>query len=194
MGTAPRPPAADWMDTAVLIYGKDEKVQAAAFPGLWYGNFKSAPGQLVLVRDPGSRKPYDLGLFTLDASLAPAAVVERYSWRWPIEPSNAVGKQLPGVGDACNRTRKAVGRTVPFGFLVHPLLIIWYARSAGPAAASPGAAGAAPGTSRRPRPRPATCTPGSAASSSGPGYSGIIPGRGDPRKYGDTLTSEHDAA
>ncbi len=49
---------------------------------------------------------------------------------WAIEPSNAAGKQFLGVGDACNRTQKAVERTVPFGFLVQTLLITWYARSA----------------------------------------------------------------
>jgi hypothetical protein len=32
-----------------------------------------------------------------------------------------------GVGDACNRTEQAVERTVPFGFLVQSLLILWYA-------------------------------------------------------------------
>jgi hypothetical protein len=40
---------ADWKDTVVRVYGK-----AAAWPALWYGSFKSAPGQLVLMRDPHS--------------------------------------------------------------------------------------------------------------------------------------------
>jgi len=78
-----------------------------------------------LVRDPASPRAYDLGLFTLDASTDPAAIAERYSWRWPIEPSNATGKQILGVGDACNRVQKAVERTVPFGFLIQTLLIVW---------------------------------------------------------------------
>ncbi len=82
------------------------------------------------MREPDSKKPYDLGIFTLDTTLAPARAIERYSWRWPIEPSNAAGKQVLGVGDACNRTLKAVERTVPFGFLIQTLLITWYARSA----------------------------------------------------------------
>ncbi len=67
-------------------------------------------------------------MFTLDATAAVAAVIERYSWRWPIEPSNAAGKQVMGVGDACNRVAAAVERTVPFGFLIQSLLICWYAR------------------------------------------------------------------
>jgi hypothetical protein len=126
--------AADWRDVTVRIYGKEQKVQAAAWPGLWYGSFGSAPGQLVLMREPDSKRPYDLGIFTLDTELSPGAAIERYSWRWPIESSNAAGKQVTGAGDACNRTARAVERTVPFTFLVQSLMICWYAISCDPAA------------------------------------------------------------
>jgi hypothetical protein len=119
-----------WEDVTVHVYGSDKKAQVASCPALWHGSFKDAPGRLVLMREPGSEKPYDLGIFTLDTTLTPAGAIERYSWRWPIEPSNATGKQVLGVGDACNRVQKAVERTVPFGFLIQTLLITWYARSA----------------------------------------------------------------
>jgi hypothetical protein len=124
---------ADWTDAVVRIYGRKQKVQAAAWPALWYGSFKDTAGQLVLMRDPDSKKPYDLGIFTLDTSLSPEAAIERYSCRWPIEPSHAVGKQLTGAGDACNRTARAVERTVPFAFLIQSLMITWYAISCDPA-------------------------------------------------------------
>ena len=122
--------AADWQDAVIHAYGQDTAVQVAAVGALWHGSFKTAPGRVVLVRDPGSGKDYDLGLFTLDTEADPAAIAERYSWRWPIEPSNATGKQILGVGDACNRVEKAVERTVPFGFLAQSPLIVWYARCA----------------------------------------------------------------
>ena len=121
---------ADWADAVINVYGHDAAVQVTAAEALWHGSFKTAPGLVVLVRDPGSPKAYDLGLFTLDTDADPAAIAERYSWRWPIEPSNAAGKQILGVGDACNRTEKAVARTVPFGFLIQALLICWYTRCA----------------------------------------------------------------
>jgi DDE superfamily endonuclease len=121
---------AGWQDTVIHAYGHDTAVQVAAASALWYGSFKSAPGQVVLVRGPGSGKAYDLGLFTLDTEADPAAIAERYSWRWPIEPSNAAGKQILGVGEACNRVARAVERTVPFGFLIQSLLICWYAACA----------------------------------------------------------------
>jgi hypothetical protein len=104
---------AGWQDTVIRAYGKTGHVQASSMPALWHGSFRSAPGQLVLIREPGSAKPYDLGLFTLDTEADPETIAERYSWRWAIEPSNATGKQLTGAGDACNRTEKAVECTRP---------------------------------------------------------------------------------
>jgi hypothetical protein len=121
---------ATWADAVTHVYGQDAAVQITACQALWHGSFKTAPGRVVPVRDPGSPKPYDLGLFTLDTGADPAAIAERYSWRWPIEPANATGKQILGVGEACNRVQKAVERTVPFGFLVQSLLTCWYARCA----------------------------------------------------------------
>jgi hypothetical protein len=125
---------ADWRDTVIHVYGEDEKVQVTAREALWHGSFGTAAGQLVLVRDPDSGKPYDLGIFTLDTEASPEAIAGRYSWRWAIEPSNATGKQLTGAGDACSRTHKAVERAVPFAFLVQSLMTIWYAISCDPAA------------------------------------------------------------
>jgi hypothetical protein len=130
IGTCRDAAALAWEDAVIHVYGKDERAQVASCPALWYGSFRSAPGKLILMREPDSEKPYDLGIFTLDTSLTPVQAIERYSWRWPIEPSSAAGKQLPGVGDACNRTARAAERTVPFGFLIQTLLITWYARSA----------------------------------------------------------------
>ncbi len=122
--------SASWTDAVIDVYGHAAAVQVTAAEALWHGSFKTAPGRVVLIRDPGSGKPYDLGLFTLDTEADPAVIAGRYSWRWPIEPSNATGKQILGVGDACNRAEKAVERTVPFGFLVQTLLVTWYTRCA----------------------------------------------------------------
>ena len=114
----------------VTCYGASAAMQASVTAALWHGSFGTAPGRLVLVREPGSARPYDLAIFTLDTAASPEAAIERYAWRWPIEPSNAAGKQIMGVGEACNRVTAAVERTVPFGFLVQSLLICWYARYA----------------------------------------------------------------
>jgi hypothetical protein len=39
--------AADWTDTTVQIYGKEQNAQVTVQDALWYGSFKDAPGQLV---------------------------------------------------------------------------------------------------------------------------------------------------
>ena len=94
---------------------------------IWYGSFGNTPGRCVLVREPGSSNAYDLALFTLDQTATPEQIVERYAMRWSIEPANAVGKQQMGVGQARNRVKNAVERTVPFGMLIQSLVVVWYA-------------------------------------------------------------------
>jgi hypothetical protein len=187
--------AADWKDTTVRIYGREQHVQAAAWPGLWYGSFKGTPGQLVLMREPGSRKAYDLGIFTLDTSLSPGDAIERYSWRWPIEPSNAVGKQLTGVGDACNRTARAVERAVPFAFLIQSLMICWYAISCAPAADVERRRRQSPWYRTKIAPAPADMHAALRAALTGARINAISPGRDQaPQITGSTLTSEAKAA
>ena len=107
-------------------YGRTETVQLAERACIWYGSFGNRPGRCVLLRELGSANAYDLALFTLDPAATPEQIVERYAIRWSIEPANAVGKQQMGVGQARNRVRKAVERTVPFGMLVQSLVVIWY--------------------------------------------------------------------
>ena len=187
--------AADWTDTAVRIYGEDKRVQAAAWPGLWHGSFKGAAGQLILMREPDSKKPYDLGIFTLDVSLSPEAAIERYSWRWPIEPSNAAGKQVTGAGDACNRTLRAVERTVPFAFLAQSLMIVWYALSCDPAAAIAGRRSRCPWYRTKATPAPADMHAALRGDLISARINGNGPGRSDPAQItADTLTSEAKAA
>lgn len=81
----------------------------------------------MLVREPDTTTGYDLALFTTDRTSTGERLVERYAERWSIEPANATAKQLLGVGQARNRVPGAVERTVPFGFLVKSLVIVWYA-------------------------------------------------------------------
>lgn len=119
--------AAVWQRTAVYRYGRIETVRLAERACIWYGSFGNTPGRCVLVRELGSTNAYDLALFTLDHTATPEQIVERYAMRWSIEPANAVGKQQVGVGQARNRVKNAVERTVPFGMLIQSLVVIWYA-------------------------------------------------------------------
>jgi hypothetical protein len=116
-----------WRTISVYRYGRTETVALAERACIWYGSFGNRPGRCVLVRELGSANAYDLALFTLDPAATPKQIVERYAIRWSIEPANAVGKQQMGVGQARNRVKNAVERTVPFGMLIQSLVVIWYA-------------------------------------------------------------------
>ena len=186
---------ADWRDTVIHAYGEEATVQVAACDALWYGSFKSAPGQLVLVRDPDSGKPYDLGIFTLDTKAPAETTAERYSWRWAIEPSNATGKQLAGAGDACNRVPKAVERAVPFAFLIQSLMIIWYAISCDPAAGVDSRRARCPWYRTKATPSPADMHGALRGELLTARISGIIPGQDDsPQNTSSVTTSEAAAA
>jgi hypothetical protein len=117
---------ATWRTLTVHRYGRVDTVAIAVIDCLWYGPFGDTAGRAVLAREPDTYTGYDLALFTTDTHAGLQRIVERYAERWSIEPANAVGKQLLGVGQARNRVAKAVERTVPFGFLVQTRVIIWY--------------------------------------------------------------------
>jgi hypothetical protein len=78
-----------------------------------------------VVREPGGHKT--LAIFTTDTTISIEVVVTRYAYRWPTETAIAAGKQLLGIGQARNRLRRTVERTVPFQFCVYSLGIVWYA-------------------------------------------------------------------
>ena len=120
--------AVTWARTTVYRYGRTESVDVAAVEAIWYGPFANTPGHVILVRDAGSAKAYDLALFTTDTTASGEAIVARYAVRWSIEPSNANGKQHMGVGQARNRLPKAVERTVPFGMVIQSMVTVWYAQ------------------------------------------------------------------
>ena len=50
----------------------------------------------------------------------------RYASRWGIEQAFADARQIIGVGEARNRTCRAVERTVPFGLICFSLVTLWY--------------------------------------------------------------------
>ena len=135
---------ATWTDAIIDVYGQDTAVQVAAAGALWHGSFKTAPGRVVLIRDPDSGKPYDLGLFTLDTEAGP-----RCHRRTLLLAMGDRAVECDRKADPRSRRRlylveKAVGRTVPFGFLIQSLLVCWYARSAYSPAHTPPAAPVVP--------------------------------------------------
>ncbi len=122
--------AAAWATARLRRYGRDEAVHLAETVCLWYGVYRSRAIRVVLVREPGSRAKngYHLALVTTDLHSPAAQIVERYAARWSVEVAIEDAKQITGVGQARNRVRRAVERTVPFGLYTQSLVIVWYAQ------------------------------------------------------------------
>jgi DDE superfamily endonuclease len=118
---------ATFTPTAVRRYGADATVYTASLSCLWYSVFGPQPVTVLLVREDGSSRCYDLALVTTDRPASAVQVVQRYAARWSVEVAIEDAKQLVGVGEAHNRTARAVERTVPFGLACLTLAVCWYA-------------------------------------------------------------------
>ena len=118
--------SASFAPVTVRRYGTTATVQAAAITCLWHGVFGTRTVQVVLIRDR-TQTGYDLALATTDLAASPAAVIERYAARWPIEVAIEDAKQIFGAGQARNRLAAAVHRTVPFALACQSLAMLWYA-------------------------------------------------------------------
>lgn len=99
---------------------------------LWFGVLHTRAVRVVIVADPKGKRAMAMALISTDTSLSALEIVERYALRWTIEVCFRDAKQLSGVGEARNRTPRAVKRTVPFGFLCQSLTVAWYALNGDP--------------------------------------------------------------
>ena len=128
---AARAEASEWQRLAVPGRGE---VVALAVEGLWHSVFGPRAVRVVIVRELADVEGYRIALVTTDLEAEVAAIVARYADRWSIEVAFQDAKQTVGVGEARNRTRRAVERTVPFGLLCQSVAIAWYVLHADPAA------------------------------------------------------------
>jgi hypothetical protein len=123
-----------WQQVTVACYGKPRTVQLHSLVCQWYAVFGAQPLRVILVREPGAPDGYELALVSTDLDSTPAELVERYADRWSVEVLFEESRQVAGVGQARNRTPRAVQRTVPFGLLCVSLVVCWYAQHGQPAA------------------------------------------------------------
>jgi hypothetical protein len=148
-----------WKQAAVVCYGEVRAVELASWRCLWYGTFGPRPVTVVLVRSPAAPDGYDLALVSTDLEASPAELVERYARRWSVEVLFEDSRQVAGVGQARNRTQRAVERTVPFGLVCLSLTVVWYALHGQPAADVAARRALAPWYKAKHAPRLLTCSP-----------------------------------
>ena len=140
--------------------GREQVRHVAEVTGPWYGS-DTRTVRLTPSRDEHTASGYDLALVTTDLTAAPGALVA-------VTPpgGHRAGirrrPQRPGAGEARNRVRLAVERTVPFALLVHTLIIIWYARHGHDPADIDDRRASQPGTGPRQSPPSRTCSSSSA--------------------------------
>jgi SRSO17 transposase len=118
---------ATWKQVTVTRYGVTSLVRIAEVSCLWFGTWRTDPVRVLLIRDTTTTTGYDLALVTTDLTATPEQIIARYAARWSIEVTFFDLKNLLGVGQARNRVRKAVERTVPFGLFCYSILVVWYA-------------------------------------------------------------------
>ena len=114
------------------VSGRGE-VCALVVEGLWYSVLGPRTVRVVIVREPSDAEGYRIALITTDLEAGAAEILARYADRWSIEVAFQDAKHIVGVGEARNRVKPAVERTVPFGLLCQTLAVAWYALHADPA-------------------------------------------------------------
>jgi len=119
---------ATWQIVTVTAYRGQRIKHVAAITCLWYGSWRTRTVQLILTRDAGTTSGCDFALVTTDLKASAATLVQRYAARWGEEQAYGDARNVLGTGEARNRVKKAVERTVPFGMLVHTLIIVWFTR------------------------------------------------------------------
>lgn len=117
-----------WRAATVHRYGRTDTVTLAETVCLWYGVYRSRAVRVILLRDDGATTGYGIALITTDLNTPAGQIIERYAARWSIEIAFADAKQITGIGEARNRTTKAVDRTVPIGLITQSLVILWHTR------------------------------------------------------------------
>jgi hypothetical protein len=107
----------------VTRYGRTATITVHEQRCLWRRVFVGRPVRVLVVTEP--HQPA-LALITTDPTAPTTEIIERYAARWAIEVAIEDAKQITGVGEARNRTRRAVERTVPFGLYTQSIVVIWY--------------------------------------------------------------------
>jgi hypothetical protein len=120
-------PNTNWRRLAIRnTSAATEEVEASWLDCLWYSALGQRPLRVVICRDPARADRPALFVLSTDLTLSAAEILSRFLERWSIEVAFQDAKSTLGVGEARNRVRRAVERTVPFGFVCQSINVCWY--------------------------------------------------------------------
>jgi hypothetical protein len=108
-------------------YGLHAKLQVKTMSALYYKAGKDRLLTIVLVRDTEGGRP-DQMFYGTPLGWDVRTILSHYAARWSVEVMHFNAKQLMGLEDPANRTRRAVERTAPLGLALYGLTLIWFDR------------------------------------------------------------------
>jgi hypothetical protein len=120
---------ASWRRLAIDAYGERREAEVIEQRGIWPRAWGATRVKAVALRDRREDDQIDMVVICSDPALGARRILGLYALRWSIEVAFRDAREEVGVGEAQNRTRRAVERTAPFGFLCLTLTVLWYSLS-----------------------------------------------------------------
>jgi hypothetical protein len=120
---------ASWRRLRIDAYGERREAEVIEQRGIWPRAWGATRVKAVALRDRREDDQVDMVVICSDPALPARRILGLYALRWSIEVAFRDAREEVGVGEAQNRTRRAVERTAPFGFLCLTLTVLWYSLS-----------------------------------------------------------------
>ena len=118
-----------WKTVTVRRQGKQVRRRVLGIACLWYHVCRSVPIRLVIVRDSAGRQDDDF-LFSTNATVPDAQIVQRYYDRWGVEECILQAKQQLGFESTRGWCSKTVNRQAPLAMVLVTLVKVWYSQCA----------------------------------------------------------------
>jgi hypothetical protein len=120
-------PTQPWTELEFRQFGLHATLAVKTIQALYYKSGGDRLLTIVLVRDLQGGRPDQMFYCTaLDWDVR--RILGTYAYRWAIECTFENCKQRLGLGEAANRVATAVARTVPVGFFLYSIVIVWFHR------------------------------------------------------------------
>jgi hypothetical protein len=120
-----------WRRVRIDAHGGRREAEVLEQRGLWHPVWGGTRVRAVALRDRRAADQIDMVVISSDPGLRAERILGLYALRWSIEVAFRDAKQHVGVGEARNRTRRAVERSAPFAFLCLTLAVLWYSLAEG---------------------------------------------------------------